>query len=54
MSGPVLVAFLVGVFLWGLGGVIASPAALALRIAGVVAWGVALVLALLPVLHAAG
>jgi hypothetical protein len=54
MSGPVLIAFLAGVFLWGLGGVIASPAALALRIAGAVAWGLALLLAVLPVLHAAG
>jgi hypothetical protein len=50
----VLIAFLVGLFLWGLGGVIVSPASLALRIAGVVAWGIALVLALLPVLHSAG
>lgn len=52
MSGAVLIAFLAGVFLWCLGGVIATPAALAVRIAGVVGLGVALVLAVLPLAHA--
>lgn len=51
MSGAVLITFLLGVFLWMLGGIVPTPAALTLRICGVVAVGIALLLTVLPVLH---
>jgi hypothetical protein len=52
VSGPVLVAFLLGVFLWMLGGVIPAPTALALRIGGAVCVGLALAFAVFPLVHA--
>lgn len=53
MSGAVLIAFLLGVFLWMLGGVIVGDVARVFRICAVIAVGVALVLAVLPLVHTA-